>query len=127
MQVLKNKVVLILSVLCVVLFVAMASSCSRAYQQQALRTKEMSARLDSEEKLNKLSEEKAHLEEKIKSAQKALGEEKTGHESTKKALTQEQMINQSLKEELAKVNKLKEALEEDLKKALDSGRSGRLR
>jgi len=85
---------------------------------KSARDKEMATRLDLEEKMSKYNQDKARVEEKMKSAVSVLEEEKTAHQATKKTLLQEQLVNQSLKEEILKVTKLKEAMEDDLKKCL---------
>lgn len=117
-EAIKNRIILILAILTVILFISTIGSCSNAYRQKVARDKEMAARLDLDEKMNKFSQEKTVLEDKLKAKEKELEEEKASQEETKKALVQEQLVNQSLKEELQKVTKLKDALEEDLKDAL---------
>lgn len=108
---LKDRIILILLVITVMFFIAAVSSCSRAGHFKASRDKEMSSRLDLEEKMGNFTQEKAALEDKINKLSGEL-------EVTKKALQQELATNQSIKEELDKVTKLKETLEEDLKEAL---------
>ncbi|MBU1727584.1 MAG: hypothetical protein KJ880_08150 [Candidatus Omnitrophica bacterium] len=107
----KNRIILILSILTVILFVSSLSSCINAKQSRGNRQEEIAKRLDAEEKLSKFTRERANLE-------KQLQEEKTAHQASKKALVQEQLMTQNLKEELQKVNKLKDTLEENLKEAL---------
>ncbi len=119
----KSQIILILAVLTIIFFIVALGSCSNANRLKNARDKEMSARLDLEEKVSKFSQEKAGLQEKLEEKEKELQEEKASHGASKKALVQEQLVSQSLKEELAKVTKLKEALEEDLKEALVSGKS----
>ena len=121
----KNRIILILSVLTIILFISTVSSCNNSLRQKTARDKEMSARLDSEEKANKVSQDQVKLSQKIKSLEKDLEEEKAAHELTNKSLAQEQMVSQSLKEEVVKVTKLKEALEADLKEALVTAKSVR--
>ena len=115
---LKNRLVVILAVLTAFFFFATLSSCNSAMRQKAARDKEMSARLQLEEKMNKFSQEKSALEEKALAREKEALEAKQGFEATKKVLLQEQLVNASLKEELQKVTKLEETLENDLKNAL---------
>ncbi len=122
-EAIKNRIILILSILSAILFISTIGSCSNAYRQKAARDKEMVTRLDLEEKSAKSSQQIAALSEKSKALQKDLEEEKTACEATKKALTQEQLVNKSIKEELEKVTKLKEKLEEDLKEALVASKS----
>jgi septal ring factor EnvC (AmiA/AmiB activator) len=115
----KGRVILILSIVCLIFLISAVSSCSNAYRNKAARDKEMSMRLDMEEKMGKVVQEKSSSEGKLK---KELEEERTALEALKKALTQEELVNQSLKEELQKLTKLKEALEEDLKEAMVQGK-----
>ncbi|MDD5097725.1 MAG: hypothetical protein PHU59_04510 [Candidatus Omnitrophica bacterium] len=115
---LKNRLVVILAVLTAIFFFATLSSCNSALRQKTARDKEMSARLQLEEKMSKFSQEKSALEERAKAKEKESEEAKQGLETTKKVLIQEQLVNESLKEELQKVTKLKETLENDLKNAL---------
>lgn len=119
----KDRIILILAVLSVILFIATLSSCGSTHRLKFSRDKEMAMRLDLEEKMNKLSGEKTTLEEKLNGKDAELAEENASHQATKKALVQEQLVNQSLKDELQKVTKLKEALEADLKEALVTGKT----
>lgn len=103
----KNKIIIILAV-SVVLFLALSiGSCVNAYNQNAGRKKEMLQRMDLEEKISRLNQERA----------KEL-------DATKKELTREQMMSQSLKEELQKMTKLKEDLEEKLNKESTANKKG---
>lgn len=119
----KSQIILILAVLTTIFFIVALGSCNNASRLKNARDKEMSARLDLEEKMSKFPQEKLGLQEKLKEKEKELEEEKASHGASKKALVQEQLVGQSLKEELFKVTKLKETLEEDLKEALVSGKS----
>jgi len=110
----KNKLVVILSGIVLALVVVWIASCASVYKHKAAREKEMSARFDLEEKLSKISQQDAALEQKLKTAEKSLDEAKVAHEEAKKALMQEQLISQSLKEELEKVTKQKELLQQQL-------------
>ncbi len=121
----KNKLILILAVTTFIFFILSLASCNTSRRQKNARDKEMSMRLDLEEKMTKFAQEKNQIQQKMNAANQALEEEKTAHQATKKALSQEQAVSQSLKEEVAKVTKLKEALEEDLKEALVSGGKAR--
>jgi len=120
----RNRVILILGVLTIIFFVTTVSSCSNAYRNKLARDKEIMKRMDLEEKVSKLSQEKTKQNENLNSLQKDMEGEKADYEETKKALVEERLVNQSLKEELIKVTKLKEALEEDLKKALIQAKAG---
>lgn len=126
-ETIKNRIILILAVLALILFMATISSCSNAYREKSARDKEMAARLDLEEKMSSFSQEKTILEEKLSAKEKELAEEEAAHQMAENALAQEKLINQSLQEELVKITKLKETLEEDLKEALVAGKSARPR
>lgn len=123
-EALKNRIIVILSILSAILFISNIGSCNNALRQKGARNKEMVTRLDLEEKMSKFSQEKKAMDEKLKALGKDLEEEKAAHEVTKKTLVQEQLVDQSLKDELAKISKLKDALEEDLKEAL-AGKSAK--
>jgi hypothetical protein len=122
-EVIKNRIILVLFILSVILFIGAVSSCRNVRQYRLIQQEEIAKRLDAEEKLSKSVLEKSNLETKLNNLAKELEEEKAVHEFTKKALVQEQLNNQSLKEELEKLTKLKEALEEDLKEVLVSRKS----
>jgi len=109
---------LILAISNAIFFLGALGSCSRAHNQRVAHDKEMEMRLDAEEKMSKVQQDKLLLENQSKALSKAQEEEKALHETTKKSLLQEQLLNKSLNEELTKITKLKEVLEEDLKEAL---------
>jgi chromosome segregation ATPase len=117
-EIVKSRVILILGILTLIFFITTVSSCGSTYRNRLAYDKEMVKRMDLEEKLSKITQEKTKLSDQFNAAQKELQEEKANHQVSKKALVQEQLVNQSLKEDLTKVTKLKEALEEDLKEAL---------
>ena len=119
---LKNRIVVILAILLAIFFFGALRSCNTVMRQKARGDKEMAARLALEEKMNKFSQDRSALEEKIKAKEKEAQELKAALENTDKSLVQEQLINQSLKEELQKVSKLKETLESDLKQAKEDGK-----
>lgn len=121
----KNRIILILSILSVIFFLGAVSSCNNARQLKSGRDKEMANRLDVEEKMAKSFQEKAAIEEKINSLSRELEKEKTDHVVTKKALEQEQLASRALKEELEGVTKLKEQFEKDLKEALVAAGQGK--
>ena len=119
---LKNRILIILAILSSVFFFCTLSSCNSAMRQKAGRDKEMAARLQLEEKMNKFSQERSALEEKVKAKEKEAEEVKVTLEAAKQVLVQEQLVNQGLKEELQKVTKLKETLDEELRQALVNGK-----
>jgi len=117
---LKNRIVIILSVLSALFLFSTLSSCNSAQRQKSARDKEMAARLALEEKTSKYAQEKSALEEKVKAKDNEAQELKSALEAAKKTSVQDQLVSQSLKEELLKVTKLKENLEEELKQALST-------
>jgi len=121
----KEKPVLMLAILSLVLFVLNIGSCVGSYSQNAARRKEMAQRLVSEEKMVKANQEKTALLEKLKVKEKELEDEKLSGQAAKKALIQEQLVCQNLKDELQKVTKLKEALEDNLKEAIAANKKAR--
>lgn len=113
----KNKIIVILSILCVLFLMGMVKSCGDAYMQKKLHDKEMGKRLDLEEKIDKINRDKLSEGDKLKGINEDLEVQKKAREQAEKALADEQQARQSLKEELDKTNKEKQALEESLKGA----------
>jgi chromosome segregation ATPase len=114
-EALKNRFILILGILCVILLAGNISSCSNSMRQKNARDKEMYTRLELEEKMAKVSQQIAVLEEKLKARDSECESQKTRLEAVTKSLVEEQLANTALKDELQKVTALKKALEEDLK------------
>lgn len=112
--ILKNKKLLSLIILFLIFFIIALGSCSNIQKKKRLIQKEISQRMNLEQRLANFEGEKQKLENNLLVCQKELQELKQELETTKAALSQEQLINSSLKKELDKVNRLKEALEEDL-------------
>lgn len=112
----KNRLIIILAVLCIIFFISTVSSCGSSVKEKQAFNKEMASRMDLEEKISKFTQEKGVFEAKLAAANQALEEQKTAAENAKKSLIEEQMINQSLKDELQKITKAKDALEADLRK-----------
>ncbi|MGA2774524.1 MAG: hypothetical protein ABSE81_00445 [Candidatus Omnitrophota bacterium] len=110
----KNKLIFILAVVCVLFLVLAVSSCNGASRQKLARDKEVAARFNLEEKMSKFSQEKAGLDAEIRAKEKELSEARSELDAVKKALQQEQMVSSSLKDELATVVKVKEGLEAEL-------------
>jgi hypothetical protein len=121
----KNRVILIVSVIAVIFFLLSVNSCVGARSQKIALDKERASSWDMEQRMSKFVQEKKALDAQLTGLVKELGAEKAGHEITQKALAQEEMINSSLKEELQKITKLKVALEEDLKEALMAAKSAK--
>ncbi len=119
----KKRVMLILIVICGVLFITNISSCMLAQKSRGAFNKEMSTRMDLEEKLSKFTQEKAAAEAKLTKLNQDFEQEKSEHKKDSVKLDQDEQIIQSLKEELQKLNKLNDKLEEDLKAARVSSKS----
>jgi len=119
----KNRIILILSVITAIFFIGTIGSCASAGRMKSARDKEMAGRLDFEEKTTKCAQERNALQERLKVATQALETEKTEHQATKKDLLQEQLVNDSLKDELLKLTKVKEKLEESLNAASNKSKT----
>ncbi|MCX7662068.1 MAG: hypothetical protein N2Z79_05250 [Candidatus Omnitrophica bacterium] len=115
---LKNRIILILSILSVVFLITNINSCMEIRKEKRHKEREIAQRMELEERINKFSQEKTNWENNLDRCQKELEQTKEKLNTTEKALLQADLINKSLKEELDKVIKLKEILEEDLKEAL---------
>ncbi|MFH1413302.1 MAG: hypothetical protein ABIG56_00430 [Candidatus Omnitrophota bacterium] len=119
---LKNRVILILVVLSVILSIGMIGSCNNAYRQRAAREKEMAVRIDLEERMNKFLQETNMLNVNLKRLEKELEVEQLARKQAEATLSKSQSVNTILQDEINREVKLKEALEEDLKDALVTGR-----
>lgn len=107
----KNRIILILLILVIIFFVSTIASCGNASRQRLAREKELTARLDMEEKINKTIQEEAAVGEKLKALGQELENEKSAHQATIDTLEEQRLVVKGLKEELEKVTKVKEALE----------------
>jgi succinate dehydrogenase/fumarate reductase flavoprotein subunit len=123
----KNQLVLILGILCVLFLIVAVSSCQEKSRFKKAKEKEINLRFDVEEQLKKVMDEKAAFEAKAKQLAQALEQQKSLAETAQKALVQEQLVNTSLKNEIVKISRLKDALEEDLKNALVAGKTDKNR
>jgi len=106
---LRNRVVIILAVLTLILFFSTLSSCNSALRQKARSDKEMASRIALEEKVSKFSQESSALEEKAKAKEKEADAVRLELEAVKKALVDEQAANQALKDQAQKAGNPKEA------------------
>jgi septal ring factor EnvC (AmiA/AmiB activator) len=120
-EALKNRVVIVLGIVTVIFFLVAVNSCMQSKKCLDVKHKEEILRYDKEQELNKISNEKNSIEEKLRKLETEMAREKTAAETTQKALLQEQLINKSLKVEIDKLSKSKEALKQELDKALVSG------
>ena len=114
----KNRPVLVLSVLCALLFVLNIGSCVNLRSKVCAYRKEMAQRFDVEEKIAKLSQEKALLAQSLKAQENESQEDRSALEAAKKALLQEQLVCQTIKDDLQKLTKINESLELKLKESL---------
>lgn len=115
---LKNRIILIISTLCLIFFFWAIGAHSEIGKYKKNLNDELRKRIEIEEQNTNFLKEKSGLEGNIKQLAAQLEEEKAAHQATKKALVEEQAVNNSLKDEAEKMTRLKEALEEDLKEAL---------
>jgi hypothetical protein len=97
---LKTVLIVVLGIVSLLFLGLAVSSCMNSGQNKKARDKEMALRLDLEEKLSKLNDEKAVLDKKLEINLKDLATEQSAHEATKKLLSQEQMLSENLKAEL---------------------------
>jgi predicted nuclease with TOPRIM domain len=124
-DVLKNRLAVILGILNVILLLVAINSCAQSKKSIDVKKKAELQSWEWNDKFNKVSDAKTALEDSVKKLTGEMEQAKSDLESAKKALLQEQLINKSLKGELEKLSKLKDALEQDLKSALVSGKSER--
>jgi hypothetical protein len=122
-DVLKNRIVIVLGILNVIFMLIAVNSCSQSKKCIDAKHKEEIMRYDAQQELNKISRDKLSIEEKMRLAETSLSQATAAAETAQKALLQEQLVNKSLKVEIEKVSRLKDALEQDLKNALVSGKS----
>ena len=114
----KNRVILTLGILTVFLFIFMLSTCNSSRAQKNIAQREMAERIQLEENLDKLTKEKAALEEELRIKEEALKKEKGAHGKAMDELSGLQASYEKASLELEKTGRLKEALENDLKDAL---------
>ncbi|MCM8763400.1 MAG: hypothetical protein NC829_03430 [Candidatus Omnitrophica bacterium] len=112
----KNQIILILVITNLIFFVATVSLGRQVHRQKISLAKEINLRFDLEAKEAEFNKTIGRAEEKIKTLERGLEEEKAVRASLEKTL-------EETKEELEKTTKLKEALEEDLKEALVKNKS----
>jgi hypothetical protein len=122
-DVLKNRIVIVLGILNVIFLLIAVNSCSQSRKCIDVKRREEIKRYDAERELNKVSNDKLAVEEKLQQAETSLSQVSVTAETAQKSLLQEQMINKSLKSEIEKISRLKDALEQDLKNALVSGKA----
>ncbi|MBU1125070.1 MAG: hypothetical protein KKC84_03515 [Candidatus Omnitrophica bacterium] len=109
----KNRVCAFVTVLFLISFGTSIRSCNNEYRQKEKWRREMSSRLDFEEKSVKLVDENGALKKKLMDKEKERLNENALHEATKETLAQERLINQNLKKQL-----------EELRQPEDPGEQG---
>lgn len=119
----KNKLILILALFSILLVITSLRSCSISQKTREVRDKEIAARLDLEEKVSKIEQQKSNLEKKVTNLGKELEQEKAAYETANKSFNDEKSENDRLRDELEKAARLKEKLEENLKEALVSNKN----
>jgi septal ring factor EnvC (AmiA/AmiB activator) len=122
-DVLKNRIVIVLGILNVIFLLIAVNSCSQSKKCLDVKHREEIMRYDAQQELNKVSNDKLAIEDKMRKVEGDLTQANASVETAQKALLQEQLINKSLKAEIEKVSRLKDALEQDLKNALVAGKS----
>lgn len=107
-----------------VFFLKTLKSCENVNRIKKSCDEERLIRMELEEKISKLSQDKTSAEEQLKKSSQELESQKAVFESTAKELKREEENYLKLKEELEKTAKLKEQLEADLKDALVNQKQG---
>lgn len=103
-ETIKNRFILILVILTSIFFIATVSSCASGVKFKSAYDKEMYSRINLEEKIEKITQEKTGLENDLNKLAKELEQEKDLYEETKKELQKEQLVTKSLKDELLKIS-----------------------
>jgi len=112
---LKNRVIIILTILCAILFLVAVGSCSNARRQSISRENERGKRFELEEKFSSFNDEKADLEEQLNTAKADLQAQEIKYHELEDELTQEHQRLEELEEDLEKTSALKDAQEAGLK------------
>jgi CHASE3 domain sensor protein len=111
---LKDRIILLLSLLTIILFISSIGSYQNLSKQRKLANHEISKRMESEEKIVNLSNRNKDLEQQLNRLQAALSTERTNYKSDTRALNNEIL---RLKDELEKTIQLKESLREQLRQS----------
>ncbi|HDZ77154.1 MAG TPA: hypothetical protein ENH41_03625 [Candidatus Omnitrophica bacterium] len=117
-ETLKNRIILIISILCLIFFFAVVGSTKKSLEYERDWKAELRKRMELEEQNINYVKEKVVLESNNKQMAAQFEKEKKAHEETKKFLVKEQSDAKSANEELEKLSMLKDTLEENLKEAL---------
>lgn len=109
----RNRVVVVLGVLVVVVFSLWLGSRTELSRQKNIINVKSALNMELEEKYLRLEKEKARLSQDLKEANNRIEEEKSAQELLKKTLSQELLAEAALKAELERLSLLKEGQEKD--------------
>ena len=109
----RNRVVVALGVLVVVLFSLWLGSRTELSRQKNTINVKSALNMELDEKCLRLEKERAQLSQNLKEANIRIEEEKSAQELLKKTLSQELLAEAALKAELERLTLLKESQEKD--------------
>ncbi len=109
----RNRVIVVLGVLVVVLFSLWLGSRTEASRQKNTINVKSALNMELEEKYLRLEKERARLAQDLKEAGIRIEEEKSAQDLLKKTLSQELLAEAALKAELERLSVLKEGQEKD--------------
>ena len=112
-QGLRNRVVVVLGVLVVVVFSLWLGSRTELSRQKNIINVKSALNMEWEEKYLRLEKERARLAQDLKEAGIRIEEEKSAQDLLKKTLSQELLAEAALKAELERLSVLKEGQEKD--------------
>ena len=112
-QGLRNRVVVVLGVLVVVIFSLWLGSRTELSRQKNIINVKSALNMEWEEKYLRLEKERARLAQDLKEAGIRIEEEKAAQDLLKKTLSQELLAEAALKAELERLSVLKEGQEKD--------------
>jgi len=112
-QGLRNRVIVVLGVLVVVIFSLWLGSRTELSRQKNIINVKSALNMELEEKYLRLEKERARLAQDLKEAGIRIEEEKSAQDLLKKTLSQELLAEAALKAELERLSVLKEGQEKD--------------
>ena len=112
-QGLRNRVIVVLGVLVVVIFSLWLGSRTELSRQKNIINVKSALNMEWEEKYLRLEKERARLAQDLKEARIRIEEEKAAQDLLKKTLSQELLAEAALKAELERLSVLKEGQEKD--------------
>lgn len=110
---LRNRVVVVLGVLVIVVFGLWLGSRTELSRQRNIINVKSALNMELEEKYLRLEKERAQLSQELKEAGNRIEEEKAAQELLRKTLSQELLAEAALKAELERLSSLKEGQEKD--------------